>query len=72
MEQAELEQIIEKARLDRSTTLSLSHNQLTKLLDSIGTLSNLTCPKLRDNQLTILPDNIDIGLNSLIGKLNGC
>jgi leucine-rich repeat protein SHOC2 len=58
MEQAELEQIIKKARLDRSTTLSLSHNQLTKLPDSIGTLSDLTCLKLRDNQLTILPDNI--------------
>jgi leucine-rich repeat protein SHOC2 len=58
MEQSELEQIIEKARIDRSTTLSLSSNQLTKLPDSIGTLSNLTCLKLRDNQLNILPDSI--------------
>jgi leucine-rich repeat protein SHOC2 len=58
MEQAELEQIIEKARIDRATTLSLSCNQLKKLPDSIGTLSNLTCLKLRDNQLTILPDSI--------------
>ena len=41
MEQAELEQIIEKARLDRSSKLRLNGNQLTSLSDNIGTLSDL-------------------------------
>jgi leucine-rich repeat protein SHOC2 len=50
MERAELEQIIEQARLDRSTSLNLSCNQLTFIPDSIGTLTNLTWLKLGGNK----------------------
>jgi leucine-rich repeat protein SHOC2 len=58
MEQAELKQIIEKARIDRSSNLELNNKQLTILPESIGDLPNLKCLNLRDNQLTILPKNI--------------
>lgn len=56
MEQAELEQIIEKARLDRFLTLSCC--KLTSLPESIGNLTNLTELRLRANQLTSLPESI--------------
>jgi Leucine-rich repeat (LRR) protein len=49
METAELEQIIEQARLDRVDKLDLSSNQLTYLPESIGNLTNLTWLKLGGN-----------------------
>jgi Leucine-rich repeat (LRR) protein len=41
MEQAELEQIIEKARVDKYEDLEISCTSLTFLPDSIGALTNL-------------------------------
>jgi leucine-rich repeat protein SHOC2 len=58
MEQAELEQIIEKARIDRSTELCLSYGQLASLPNSISTLSDLSVLDLSYNQLTSLPKSI--------------
>jgi leucine-rich repeat protein SHOC2 len=67
MEQSELEERIEKARLDRSQTLSLTYNQITILPKSIGNLTNLTDLILEDNQLICLPDTIGnmVNLNML-------
>lgn len=58
MEQAELAQIIEQARLDRSITLNLSKCNLKVLPESIGILSDLKDLYLEGNGLTSLPDNI--------------
>jgi leucine-rich repeat protein SHOC2 len=58
MEQAELEQIIEKARLDRLTRLELHDLQINNLPDSIGNLNWLFNIELGDNQITTLPESI--------------
>jgi leucine-rich repeat protein SHOC2 len=58
MEQAELKQIIERARVDRSTDLDLRNNELYILPESIGNLYGLTKLFLNQNQLISLPDNI--------------
>jgi hypothetical protein len=58
MEQAELEQIIEKARLDRLTRLELHDLQINNLPDSIGSLSSLKELYLSDNQISRLPDSL--------------
>jgi leucine-rich repeat protein SHOC2 len=58
MEQAELEQVIEKARLDRHTHLYLDNKKINTLPESIGKLSNLTGLFLRENQLNTLPPSI--------------
>jgi leucine-rich repeat protein SHOC2 len=58
MEQAELAQIIAKARRDRSTKLDLQNCELTMLPASIGTLSDLTSLNLYNNRLAILPASI--------------
>jgi hypothetical protein len=59
MEQAELEQIIEKARLNRSTRLDLGSGEIINTLpDSIVTLSHLTQLYLNFRQLNSLPDAI--------------
>ena len=58
MSDEELEEIIEKARIDRATRLDLSFKQLTNLPESIGNLSNLTVLYLSDNQLANLPESI--------------
>jgi leucine-rich repeat protein SHOC2 len=58
MEEAELEQIIEKARIDRRSRLRLNMDGIKVLPDSIGNLDNLTYLNLRDNQLTSLPETI--------------
>ncbi len=58
MERAELEQIIEQARIDRSSVLNLRDLQLTNLPESIGSLVHLTELDLSNNNLTYLPDNI--------------
>jgi leucine-rich repeat protein SHOC2 len=58
MEQAELEQIIEKARLDRYNHLYLDNNQISALPESIGSLSDLTGLFFRGNQLNTLPTSI--------------
>jgi internalin A len=54
----ELEEIIEKARIDRSLKLCLGDHQLTSLPKSIGSLSNLSTLYLWENQLTSLPESI--------------
>ena len=64
MEQAELEQIIEKARLDRSTTLSFLNYQPTILPDSLCSLSDLVWLSINYGRLTELPGNI--------GNLTNC
>jgi leucine-rich repeat protein SHOC2 len=58
MEQVELEQIIERARVDRSTVLNLRSNQLMSLPESIGNLPDLAELYLHNNQLRSLPDSI--------------
>ncbi|WP_310484847.1 leucine-rich repeat domain-containing protein [Chamaesiphon sp. VAR_48_metabat_403] len=58
MEQAELAQIIEAARRDRSTKLDLQSCELTMLPKNIGNLANLTSLNLYGNKLTILPESI--------------
>jgi leucine-rich repeat protein SHOC2 len=58
MEQAELEQIIEQARLDRSTVLNLGQNQLTSLPENIDSLTSLYSLDLSCNQLSSLPESI--------------
>jgi leucine-rich repeat protein SHOC2 len=59
MEQAELEQIIEKARIDRLSKLSLKNSQIAILPESIIGLGHyLTHLYLDENNLTSLPENI--------------
>ena len=58
MTEEELEEIIEKARIDRATKLDLSGKQLTSLPESIGNLSDLSTLLLYHNNLTSLPDSI--------------
>jgi leucine-rich repeat protein SHOC2 len=58
MTPAEVEQIIERARFDRSTDLDLRSNKLYILPESIGNLSNLVSLDLRNNELCILPESI--------------
>jgi leucine-rich repeat protein SHOC2 len=58
MEQSELTQIIERARLDRAFKLDLNGCQLTILPESIGDLINLRWLHLDRNQLTTIPDSI--------------
>jgi leucine-rich repeat protein SHOC2 len=64
MEQAELEQIIEQARLDRSTTLHIFNYQSTILPDSLCSLSDLVSLYITHSQLTTIPENI--------GNLTNC
>jgi leucine-rich repeat protein SHOC2 len=59
MEQAELAQVIEAARRDRSTKLDLQDCELTMLPESIGNLSDLTSLNLHGNKLTILPESME-------------
>jgi Leucine-rich repeat (LRR) protein len=54
----ELEEIIERARIDRVKRLYLGSSKITKLPESIGDLLNLTHLNLRDNQLVDLPISI--------------
>jgi Leucine-rich repeat (LRR) protein len=56
--QSALEQIIEKARIDRSTTLDLSENNIVEIPSNICDLTHLTCLHLWGNKITRLPDNI--------------
>ncbi len=62
MTQEEVEQIIERARVDRSEELNLSgyrlNYQLKRLPESIEKLTNLTTLRLQNNQLTSLPESI--------------
>jgi leucine-rich repeat protein SHOC2 len=58
MEQVELEQIIEKARLDRERELDLSDEDISTLSESIGNLCKLAHLDLRGNQLTTVPESI--------------
>jgi leucine-rich repeat protein SHOC2 len=58
MEQAELEEVIEKARLDRERELDLNDDDIITLPESIGDLCKLTHLDLGCNQLTTLPESI--------------
>jgi leucine-rich repeat protein SHOC2 len=58
MEQAELEQIIEKARLDRSTVLNLQGHRIIDLPEGIGNIPSLETLDIRNNQLSSLPESI--------------
>jgi leucine-rich repeat protein SHOC2 len=64
MKQAQLEQIIEQARLDRSPKLSLNDRQIATLPQSIDSLIDLNYLNLRNNYLTSLTKNIS-NLSSL-------
>jgi leucine-rich repeat protein SHOC2 len=67
MEQSELEQIIEQARIDRSSKLTLHTHNLAEVPDTIGNLTDLTELDLSSNNLTDLPESIGnlINLRSL-------
>jgi leucine-rich repeat protein SHOC2 len=54
----ELEEIIEKARIDRVSELDLGDKQLSRLPDSIGNISTLKRLNLTGNGFTKLPDSI--------------
>jgi Leucine-rich repeat (LRR) protein len=58
MEQVELEYIIDRTRLDRSTSLDLQNCQIAVLPESIGYLANLETLDIRNNQLIKLPASI--------------
>ena len=58
MSEEELEQIIEKARIDRFDRLDIRKQNITILPDSIGSLTNLRILNLDKNQLTALPESI--------------
>lgn len=66
MKQDELEDFIKIAKLHKCTIIDLPQKLITKLLESIGELSNLISLNLRDNDITSLPDNIG-NLSNLIG-----
>jgi leucine-rich repeat protein SHOC2 len=54
----ELEEIIEKARIDRVSELDLRYKQLNRLPDIIGNIYTLRSLDLTGNKLTNLPDSI--------------
>jgi leucine-rich repeat protein SHOC2 len=58
MTPTELELKIDRAIQDRSTHLDLYQQNLDRIPDSIGNLTNLVSLRLVDNRLTILPDSI--------------
>ena len=58
MSDEELEEVIEKARIDQTETLDLRFNKLVSLPESIGNLSNLRELDLRANDLINLPESI--------------
>jgi Leucine-rich repeat (LRR) protein len=58
MERLEVEERIERARLEGAKTLHLNGNQLTALPESLGQLTNLRELYLSDNQLTALPESL--------------
>jgi leucine-rich repeat protein SHOC2 len=58
MEQVELEQIIEKARLDRERELDLNDDDISTLSENIGDLCKLDHLDLGCNQLTSIPESI--------------
>ncbi len=58
MELVELEQIIDRARLDRLDKLNLRHCGLSTIPESIGNLSDLTSLDLYNNELKVLPASI--------------
>jgi internalin A len=58
MEQAELEQIIEKARTNKYSRLDLQGKQLSSLPENIDSLTSLYSLNLSCNKLTSLPESI--------------
>jgi hypothetical protein len=58
MKQVELEYIIDRTRLDRSTSLDLQDRQIVSLPESIGNLTDLETLDIRSNQLVKLPETI--------------
>jgi leucine-rich repeat protein SHOC2 len=58
MTSVELESIVNRAKIDRSTHLDLYQQKIEKLPDSIGNLTNLVSLRCVGNRLTSLPDSI--------------
>jgi leucine-rich repeat protein SHOC2 len=58
MEQAELEQIIEKARSNKYSRLDLQGKKLSSLPENIDSLTSLYSLNLSCNELTTLPESI--------------
>ncbi len=67
MIEAELEAIIEKARVDGDLKLDLSRIKISTLPESIGNLTNLIELKINDTLLKSLPESIGnlVNLNRL-------
>jgi leucine-rich repeat protein SHOC2 len=68
----ELEEIIEKARIDRTSTLNLYQSQIYSLPESIGSLTNLVELNINNNLLDNLPESIGnlVNLNRLYINFN--
>ena len=58
MTEEELEEVIEKARVDRAKRLDLCYKEITYLPESIGNLSDLSDLCLPYNKITKLPESI--------------
>jgi leucine-rich repeat protein SHOC2 len=58
MTSVELESIVNRAKIDRSTHLDLYQQKIEKLPDSIGNLTDLVSLRCVGNRLTSLPDSI--------------
>ncbi len=58
MTREELLKVIQKAKEEKATSLSLYDKEITELPPEIGLLTNLTHLSLMDNQLTYLPPEI--------------
>jgi leucine-rich repeat protein SHOC2 len=58
MTSVELESIVNRAKIDRSTHLDLYQQRIEKLPDSIGNLTDLVSLRCVGNRLTSLPDSI--------------
>ncbi len=64
MEQAELEQIIEKARIDRATNLHIDLDRESNILpESLGKLTHLTRLHIRGHEIKIFPNILDKLIN---------
>jgi leucine-rich repeat protein SHOC2 len=68
----ELEEIIEKARIDRASILNLYGSRIHKLPESIGNLTDLVELNINDNSLDYLPESIGnlVNLSQLYVNFN--
>jgi leucine-rich repeat protein SHOC2 len=70
--EVELEEIIERARIDRYSVLDLNDIQISYLPDSIGCLNNLTEFYIGDNQLICFPEIIRNFHKLTFLEIDGC